>query len=67
MFMSRESSEKLLCHVIHLILYRQGGFIGGELGSLYGNEEYGKYLEYCRENNELYIQDKLKDVEITVY
>lgn len=66
-FMSKESSEKLLCHVIHLLLYRQGGFIGGTLGSMYENEEYGKYLEYCRENNELYIRDKLKDVEIIVY
>lgn len=66
-FMSRESSEKLLCHVIHLLLYRQGGLIGGSLGSMYENEEYGKYSEYCRENNELYIQDKLKDVEIIIY
>lgn len=66
-FMSRESSEKLLYHVIHLLLYRQGGFIGGSLGSMYGNEEYGKYLEYCRRNDEIFIKDKLKDVEITVY
>ena len=66
-FMSRESSEKLLCHVIHLLLYRQVGLIAGRLGSMYKKEEYVEYLAYCRENNELLIQDKLKDVEITVY
>lgn len=66
-FMSRESSEKLLCHVIHLLLYKQRGFIGGSLGSMYINKEYGKYIEYCRRNDEIFIKDKLNDVEITVY
>ena len=66
-FMSKDSSEQLLCHVIHLILYRQGGFIGGSLGSMYEKKEYAKYLKYCRRNNELFINDKIKDVEIIVY
>lgn len=66
-FMSKESSEKLLCHVIHLLLYRQGGFVGGSLGSLYKKKGYKEYLEYCRRNNELYTEKYLKDVEIVVY